>query len=126
VAFRDEAARGDGPEGARPQPDRTHAALADNTLLDHAFAWLCHRRRHWPDAADVWDVRRRRPAEKRRFQADLRAGHVRLGILTRITNADGTGLDLWSARDAVVLKARVERGFDFLGYPRVSERPRGC
>ena len=74
-------------------------------MLDRAFAWLCHRRRHYPDAADVWAFRRRRAAEKRRLQADLRSGHVRLGLLTRITKADGTVLDLWSARDAVALNA---------------------
>src|SRR5262249_45731233 len=81
------------------------AALADAALLDRAFAWLCQRRRHFPDVADVWALRRHWPTEKRRLQAELRAGHVQLGLLTRITKADGTVLDLWSARDALVLKA---------------------
>src|SRR5262245_28731787 len=88
-----------------PRSPLTLAALADDALLDRAFAWLCRRRRHFPDVADVWAFRRHWPTEKRRLQAELRAGHVQLGLLTRITKADGTVLDLWSARDALVLKA---------------------
>jgi len=35
----------------------------------------------------------------------LAAGRFRFGLLTRITSADGEEVDLWSARDALVLKA---------------------
>ena len=78
--------------------------LADE-VLDRAFAWLCHQRRHWPDATDVWDFRRRWRDEKRHLQAELRERRFRFGLLTRVTRGDGTEIDLWSARDAVVLKA---------------------
>ena len=56
-------------------------------------------------AADVWDFRRDWPFEKSRLQADLLSGHLRFGLLDHITKADGEEIDLWSARDALVLKA---------------------
>ncbi len=40
-----------------------------------------------------------------RIKAELVAGRYRFGLLTRITLADGEDIDLWSARDALVLKA---------------------
>ncbi len=80
-------------------------ALASDATLDAAFAWLCKRRRDYPDHADVWDFRRHWPAEKARLQSDLSAGDFRFGLLDRITRADGDEIDLWSARDALVLKA---------------------
>jgi len=78
-------------------------ALADSVTTSSSTGPLRARSPspHYPDAADVWSFRRRWSAEKRRLQADLRAGHVRLGLLTRITKADGTVLDVWSARDAM-------------------------
>ena len=79
--------------------------LASNAVLDAAHGWLCHRRRDYPVDADVWSLRRHWPGEKRRIQADLLAGDFRFGLLDRITKADGTDIDLWSARDALVLKA---------------------
>ncbi len=81
------------------------AALASDATLDAAFVWLCKRRRDYPDDADVWDLRRHWPAEKARLQSDLSAGRFRFGLLNRITKVDGEEVDLWSARDALVLKA---------------------
>lgn len=81
------------------------AALASDANLDAAFVWLCKRRRDYPDHADVWDFRRRWPAERTHLQSDLMAGRFRFGLLDRITKADGEEIDLWSARDALVLKA---------------------
>ena len=43
--------------------------------------------------------------EKGRLKAELAAGRYRFGLLTRITLVDGEEVDLWSARDALVLKA---------------------
>jgi len=39
------------------------------------------------------------------LRAELAAGRYRFGLLTRITLVDGEDVDLWSARDALVLKA---------------------
>ena len=39
-----------------PQPGISVADLADDTLLDRAFDWLCRRRRDFPDDADSWSL----------------------------------------------------------------------
>lgn len=83
----------------------TLQALADAALLDRAYAWLCHRRQNYPADSDIWDFRRRWPDEKPRLQAEIRENRFRFGLVTRITRADGTDIDVWAARDALVLKA---------------------
>jgi len=81
------------------------AKLISDVVLDAAYDWLCRRRLDYPSHADVWDFRRHWPAEKARLQSDLSAGRFRFGLLDRITKAEGEEIDLWSARDALVLKA---------------------
>jgi len=81
------------------------AALASDAVLDAAFAWLCARRRVWPANADIWSFRHDWPDEKPRIKAALLAGRFRFGLLQRLIKADGSEADLWSARDALVLKA---------------------
>ncbi len=81
------------------------AAIDSDSVLDAGFAWLCKRRRDYPDHADVWDFRRDWHGEKAHLQSDLSAGDFRFGLLDSITKADGEEIDLWSARDALVLKA---------------------
>jgi RNA-directed DNA polymerase len=81
------------------------ATLADDNLLETAFAWLCQQRKDWPAQADVWDLRARWPEAKAELQAELRAGQFRFGVLSRVTLPTGDEVDLWSARDALVLKA---------------------
>ncbi len=81
------------------------AQMISDAVLDAAYDWLCKRRRVYPDHADVWDFRRHWPAEKASLQSDLSAGDFRFGLLDRITKVDGNEIDLWSARDALVLKA---------------------
>jgi hypothetical protein len=73
--------------------------------LDAAYCWLCHQRRDFPATADGWHLRRHRPSERQRLQAELRAGTMRLGPLSIITPADREPLHLWGARDALILKA---------------------
>jgi RNA-directed DNA polymerase len=79
--------------------------LRSDAVLDRAFVWLCRQRRRWPDAADVWAFRRGWPEEKARLQAELRGGRFRFGLQQRITRENGEEIDLWSARDGLVLKA---------------------
>ncbi len=79
--------------------------LTSDAVLDAAYEWLCHRRRDYPDHADVWSFRRDWTDEKTRLKRELVAGRFRFGLLDRITKADGTDIDLWSARDALVCKA---------------------
>jgi RNA-directed DNA polymerase len=79
--------------------------LDSDRVLDQAYEWLCRQRRRWPDAADIWSFRRDWPQEKARLQAELRKGSFRFSPQERVTRADGEVMDLWSARDALVLKA---------------------
>ena len=81
------------------------ATLASDRVLDAAYAWLCAQRRHWPANADVWGLRFRWLAEKAAIRQTLLAGHYRFAPLTRITKSDGQCVYVWSARDALVLKA---------------------
>ena len=79
--------------------------IASDTVIDEAYLWLRKRRRHYPANADVWSLRQRWPLHKRHIQADLRAGRYRFSPLERIQRKDQDDIDLWSARDALVLKA---------------------
>jgi hypothetical protein len=79
--------------------------LCSDAVLDCAYRWLCKQRRRWPDAADVWSFRRDWAKEKVRLQAELRSGCFRFGLQQRVTRGNGEAIDLWSARDALVLKA---------------------
>ena len=75
-------------------------------MLDAAFGWVCERRRGWLADADIWSFRRDwLEFDKQRVQAALLSGRFRFGLLQRVTKADGSAADLWSARDALVLKA---------------------
>jgi hypothetical protein len=84
---------------------RLTAALVSEEVLDAAFAWVCQRRRAWPADADIWSFRRDWRDERQCLKAALLSGRFRLGLLQRVTKADGSEADLWSARDALVLKA---------------------
>ncbi len=81
------------------------AEIASDRTLDAAFTWLCKRRKNYPASADVWDFRRDWPEEKARIRSDLLAGRYRFALLSRVELAAGEDIDLWSARDALVLKA---------------------
>ena len=78
--------------------------LGSDAVLDRAYRWLCKQRRRWPDAADVWSFRRDWAAEKERLRAELRAGTFRFGLLERIEKPDGEEIEVFPARDALVLK----------------------
>jgi RNA-directed DNA polymerase len=75
--------------------------------LDAAFVWLCHRRREYPDHADVWSFRRNWPHERARLTAALTSVNFEFSLLSRVTLKSGEDVDLWSARDALVLKALI-------------------
>jgi len=79
--------------------------LASDDVPDSAYEWLCRRRRDYSANSDAWAFRRDWMCEKERIKADLLSGNYRFSLLTRITLKDGEDTDLWSARDALVLKA---------------------
>ena len=82
------------------------AQLASDDVLDSAYGWLCRqRRRDYSANADVWAFRRDWARKKEQIKDELDAGSYRFSLLIRITLKDGEDTDLWSARDALVLKA---------------------
>jgi RNA-directed DNA polymerase len=83
----------------------TIADIVSEEVLDRAYAWLCKQRKDWPQGADVWAFRRRWAQEKVRLRSELLEGTYRVSLLSRVTLKDKEDIDLWSARDAVVLKA---------------------
>lgn len=78
--------------------------LLSDTIIATAYAWLCKQRRDYPDAADIWSFRKHWPAERGRLSAELIAGRYRLSVLSRVSLQSGDSVDLWAARDALVLK----------------------
>jgi hypothetical protein len=81
------------------------AQLASDDVLDSASAWLCRRRRDYSATSDIWNFRRCWQREKQRIKDELLSGNYRFSLLSRITLKTGDETDLWSARDALVLKA---------------------
>lgn len=79
--------------------------IASDAILDEAYAWLCHRRRDYPANADIWSFRRNWTDEKRRVRQDLLAGLYRFDALDRVEMRDGSHVDVWTSRDALVIKA---------------------
>ena len=73
--------------------------------ISPAYDWLCQARNDWPDQSDVWDLRRSWSTERHRIEQQLANGTYRFSLLTRITTKGGEVAHLWSARDALVLKA---------------------
>lgn len=93
--------------------------LTSDGMLEEAFTWLCRQRRDWPDAADVWDLRRQWRVEKARLQRELQRGTYRIGLLSRVRLADGTEMDPWPARDARITgqNRALTPGTDFWHFP---------
>jgi hypothetical protein len=83
------------------------AELTSDDVLDTAYDWLCRRRWDHPANADVWSFRQVWTQEKNKIKAALASGRYRFGLRTRITLVGGEEVDLWSARGALVLKART-------------------
>ena len=75
-----------------------------NNRLDAAYEWLCHRRKDYPANADIWWLRQRWQSEKPLLVRELATGRIRFEPLRRVTLKTGETIELWSARDALVLK----------------------
>ena len=63
--------------------------LASDPVIDAAYEWLCRQRRHWPAAADIWDLRLHWQREKPWIQAALRRGGYRFSPMDRVSKANG-------------------------------------
>ncbi|MEN8220412.1 MAG: reverse transcriptase domain-containing protein [Pseudomonadota bacterium] len=79
--------------------------IASDTVLNHAYEWLCKQRQDYSPNNDVWDLRRRWADFKPSLQAKLMAGEYEFSSLDRIHTDKGEVIDLWQSADALVLKA---------------------
>ncbi len=99
--------------------------LASNAVLDEAYEWLCHQRRHWPATSDVWSIRFHWETIKPTLQQTLRPGNYRFEPMSRITKtlrirnpwveskADERVLELILARNLAYLFGLVIIGVEF-------------
>jgi hypothetical protein len=78
--------------------------IASDAVIDAAYAWLCERREEYSANDDVWNVRWRWAEIKPRLQAELLAGTYRFSAV-RLIQTDEDIREVWSALDALVLKA---------------------
>ena len=85
-------------------PNNVGLLIADKTL-DIAYEWLCHRRKDYPDSADIWFFRRHWQTGKINIQQSIQSGQYRFTLLSRVHLKEQGDVDLWGARDALVLKA---------------------
>ena len=78
-------------------------AASDETL-DIAFDWVCKRRVDYSHNSNIWDLRRGWTGIKPELQRTLLSGEYAFDALREI-RTDADVIELWSARDALVLKA---------------------
>jgi len=79
--------------------------IASDDVIDAAFDWLCLRRIDYSHNNDVWDLRWRWSEIKPTLQADLINGDFLFSPLSRFRTIDAEFIELWDAREALVLKA---------------------
>ncbi len=89
----------------RRHPDALMEELTSDVVLDKAYAWVCKRRKDYGHNACVWDLRFWWELERESLKRDLRAGVYRFAIMTRYVRESVEEIELWSARDSLVLKA---------------------
>ena len=78
--------------------------IASDVILDEAFGWLCQRRKDYSPNNDVWDLRRNWDRIKPELEKILLAGDYTFQPLAELRLNDEI-IEMWSARDALVLKA---------------------
>jgi len=81
------------------------STLASDAVIDRAYQWLCHQRRHWPAITDIWDCRFHWAVVKQDIQRLLRRGNYQFEPMSRVIKKCGEVIHVWSSRDALVLKA---------------------
>ncbi len=78
--------------------------IASDAVIDAAYAWLCRRRTDYSPHNDVWRLRWRWEDSKPQIQRHLRAGTYVLSPVVAV-HITGETFYIWSAADALVLKA---------------------
>jgi len=79
--------------------------LISDEVLDRAYEWPCRARRDYPASADIWNFRRNWTNARNLIKQAIATDRFRFGVLDRIVKLDGSEIELWTARDALVLKA---------------------
>ena len=85
-------------------PSELIQKIASDSVIDSAYDWLCKRRRDYSHNDDVWDIRFRWSEFKPHLQKTLLAGEYTISSQIVIMTPDRR-TELWSAKDALVLKA---------------------
>lgn len=78
--------------------------IASDSVIDSAYDWLCKRRMDYSHNDDVWDIRFKWPEVKPHLQKTLLRGKYTFSSQLVIKTPDRR-IELWSAEDALVLKA---------------------
>ncbi len=74
-------------------------------VIDQAYSWLCQQRKHHPSNSDIWDLRFHWMRKRQELLLELNAQTFCFSPLRKIRKANGDVIHLWSAKDALVLKA---------------------
>lgn len=75
--------------------------------MEVAFQWACHARKGYSPNSDIWDVRHHWKQLKSELCAQLCQGRFRFSPLRQYRFPDQR-LTLWSAIDAIVLRAMAQ------------------
>ena len=78
--------------------------IASDPVIYQAYDWLCEKRKQYHHNNDVWHVRFGWAKQKAALQKQLRSGRYRLNEC-HVARGAGRPSELWSAMDALVLKA---------------------
>ena len=81
--------------------------ITSHAVPEEVYDWLCRRRHDYHANSDIWSFRRDWPCEKLRVRQDLLAGHFRFHALDRVQLRDGSHIDVWTSRDALLRKAQT-------------------
>ncbi len=78
--------------------------LFTEEIIDNAFKHVCKKRLKYSHNNDIWDLRLNWEREKQQLNEQLNSGTYSFEPVRKMTTESGT-LEIWSSRDAVVLKA---------------------
>ncbi|KKL73530.1 hypothetical protein LCGC14_2074000, partial [marine sediment metagenome] len=78
--------------------------LFNEGTLEKAFKYVCKKRIGYSHNNDIWDLKLTWNREKQQLYEQLNSGTYSFEPVRKITSESGT-LEIWSSRDAVVLKA---------------------
>ena len=85
-------------------PSELIQKIASDSVINRAYYWMCERRKDFSHNDEVWDIRFRWSEFKPHLQKTLLAGEYTISSQIVIKTPDRR-TELWSAKDALVLKA---------------------